>query len=268
MNYTKFFNTEATFNADMSNLGIPNDGDTKNTSYGQVSSTNVENTYSNVQASLPSSLKSKTVSNNVSITNLQNKVRLYANNLQKLGNRNKKLTELKLLNDLNNQTLKGTHDLQTGQQRELCQTYNKLTRTTDGSRVVILQHMKDSERKTQVVYALGDLVLLSLCWLISLYLYTRGMMTYKTYIMVFTGLMVLIILAMIYRHFFYQSMFDVRYYMDSVTTVFQKIVSYINLELTGGHLPSCPKNCKSKHVKDINGIKSKKQSVVQICSQY
>ena len=61
-------------------------------------------------------------------------------------------------------------------------------------------------------------------------------------------------------------MFDVRYYMDSVTTVFQKIVSYINLELTGGHVPACPKDCKSKHVKGQQ--ESKEQSVAQICSQY
>ena len=42
------------------------------------------------------------------------------------------------------------------------------------NREEILQYMKDRARKTQVIYALGDLVLLALCWLVSLYLYTRN----------------------------------------------------------------------------------------------
>ena len=264
MDYNKFFDTEATFNTDVKNIGVIDPQSQNLTS-------SVESGYAEVKASLPSSLKSASLGteNNVKITELENQIGLYSNNLQKLGNRNKKMGELQLLHALNQQALKGTIEIGSGVQRELCEKYNKIAHTKDGSRNIILQNMKSADNKKQVIYALGDLILLSICWLISLFLYTRGMMTYRTYIMVFTGIMVLIILAMIYRHFFYRSIFDVRYYMDSVTNTFQKIVSYIHVELTGCHVPSCPQDCKVNHTKqEIDHSKNPKADIDDICSKY
>lgn len=164
---------------------------------------------------------------------------------------------------------KGISALLMNKRESLCKQYKKLRNNTTGSDNTILLNMKKAQQKKQITDALSDLVVLLLAWVVGLILYIKRVMNYKTYLYYFSGVMIVIVLAMLYRTFYYQSIFEVRHFMDNTTKMFQQIVTSLNVSLTG-NVPKCPGDCKvkSSRASKQQTVENELDRLDKICSSY